>query len=355
MAHPADETRHADETGAVFYAFLESAPDAVVIIEPGGNIVLVNAQTERMFGYQREDVIGRPVEILLPERFRHIHSLDREGYVADPRARPMGAGLDLYGRRADGSEFPVDISLSALEPPGGMLLAANVRDITERHRLERMRDEFIANAAHELRTPLATLSMLGETLALNFHEMAPEQRDQCLDALRRQSDRASVLVTNLLDLTQLVAGRMTLHIEPIDVTALIARALESAPAPQGYSVVTDVEVETFMLADPTHVERIVINLLSNAYRYGGRSVRVDAATGEASAWISVADDGSGVEANLIPSLFEPFTRGKAAGAVGGSGIGLALCRRLAEAEGGTLWYESAIPKGARFVLRLPRP
>ncbi|HZI38672.1 MAG TPA: PAS domain-containing sensor histidine kinase [Acidimicrobiia bacterium] len=459
---------------APFGAFLEASPDAVVIIDSNGQIAFVNAQTERLFGFSRDELLGQAVECLLPERFRSAHTGHRESYRSDPRTRPMGAGLELYGLRKTGDEFPVDISLSPLPTERGVLLTAAIRDmterkraeearallatvvessddaifaqtldgtilswnrgaermygysadeaigmsvaqlappdrkaeidemlaavargerveqfetvrvrrdgalrdvsltlsptrdpgdrvtgssaiardVTERKRMEIARDQFIANAAHELRTPLATLAGLGEILAEHLHEMSEEQVAQSLAALRRQGERANALVANLLDLSQLDGGRVRFSFGSVDAAVAARRALDAAPPPADTHVTVSVPDGLAVWVDPVRFDQVLTNLLTNTYRYGGPKVTITGTRSDSSVELAVADDGTGVPADLVPRLFEPFARGSNAETKGGSGIGLALCRRLVEAFGGEIRYESAGP-GAQFTITLP--
>jgi PAS domain S-box-containing protein len=337
-------------------AFLEVAPDAIVVIEHTGVINAVNSQAEATFGYTADAMVGRPLEMLIPGRFRSQHLAQMLAFTASPNLRPMGSGLELCGLRCDGTEFPADIQLSTIPTRKGLLPVAAIRDITERRRLERLRDDFIGNAAHELRTPLTTLAGLGETLAKNYDVMARDDIEQAFTAMARQGDRARVLIYNLLDLSNIEGGRADFTVSEVEIGLLVDRALESTPPPAGKTVTSTVPRDLIVRFDPGRLEQIVTNLLVNAYRYGGTTIRIDAAPQkENNVMLSVLDDGAGVAPDFVSELFEPFTRGKQPNAVRGSGIGLALCRRIVRSMKGDIWYETLSPRGAAFRISLPGP
>lgn len=212
---------------------------------------------------------------------------------------------------------------------------------------------FIANAAHELRTPLTTLSGLSVTLANRRHQMRQAEIDECFAALERQGDRTRVLIENLLDLAQLEHGNQTVHPRAVPVAEVAQRALEIAPPPDGRSVRISIDDSVTAFADDTRFEQMIVNLLTNAYRYGGPNISLEAFSDVGGVLVIVTDDGEGVPQDLLPQLFEPFGRGSV-GSSQGSGLGLAIVRRLVNAYGGDVWYEPARPRGARFTIRLPK-
>ena len=335
-------------------AFLEVAPDAIIVIEHTGVINAVNSQAEATFGYTAAEMIGRPLETLMPERYRERHVADRLAFVGSPKLRPMGSGLDFCGLRSDGTEFPADIQLSTIPTKTGVLPVAAIRDITERRRLEHLRDDFIGNAAHELRTPLTTLAGLGETLAKSYDVMDRDDIEAAFAAMARQGERARVLIANLLDLSNIEGGRADFTIANVEIAALVERVLESTPPPDGKAVTTSIPCELSVRFDPGRLEQVVTNLLVNAYRYGGTALVIDARAEDDRVILSVMDNGPGVAPDFVPELFEPFTRGKQANVVRGSGIGLALCRRIVRSMSGDIWYEDRSPQGASFRISLRR-
>lgn len=212
---------------------------------------------------------------------------------------------------------------------------------------------FIANAAHELRTPLTTILGVASTLADARGSLTEAQVQDCLQALERQGARAVLLIRNLLDLAQLDGERLATSIETITVSGVVQHAMEAAPPPPGINVTVKVAPDIVAEADPDRLEQILVNLLSNAYRYGGPDVLIETREEPDGIVLVVSDAGPGVPEELVPHLFEPFTRGNGARA-SGSGLGLALSKRLAEAIAGSMWYSPASPRGASFSVRLRR-
>jgi PAS domain S-box-containing protein len=351
FARDVTERREADD---LLRAFLEVTPDAILVIDLAGAIYAVNSQALAIFGYAHDALVGQPLEMLFPEQLRHTIVEQRRVLAAAGKKHPRVAAFELSGLRRDGTDFPVDVQLSWLPTKDGILPVAAIRDVTERRRLEHLRDDFIANAAHELRTPLTTLAGLGETLARSHEAMAPADMEAAYAAMARQGGRARVLISNLLDLSNVDGGRADFVIVAVEIDRLVGRALEAAPAPDGKTVTVAIEPGIIVKADSARLEQVVINLLVNAYRYGGEQIHVSAVVEDGRVVLMVADDGRGVTPDLATTLFEPFSRGKETNVVRGSGIGLALCRRIVQRMDGQVWHEPVSPHGACFRVSLRR-
>jgi PAS domain S-box-containing protein len=229
-----------------FHLAIDAAPTAMIITDERGTIRFVNSQTERTFGYTRAQLVGQPIDRLVPARLRAAHARHRTGFFHDPRRRPMGAGRDLHALHADGTEVPVEIGLSPFETAEGLFVLAAVTDITARKRVEeeraevllreqearreaetanRMKDAFLATLSHELRTPLNTI--LGWVRLLRGTGLGPAQRDRALETVERNTRLQARMVDDLLDISRIAAGKMVLERRPIELGPLVAETVES--------------------------------------------------------------------------------------------------------------------------------
>ncbi len=345
---------HREQQDRSMRELLESAPDAVVVVDRDGRIVSVNAQSEILFGYPREELLALQVEELVPEVARARHADLRAAYLADPGYRPVSSRLGLSARRKDGTEVPVDIMLRPMDTEDGPLVVAAVRDVTERRRQEALRDAFLHAVSHELRTPLTAVVGFSALVADRYgSELSAEGRD-LVARIRANGVKLEQLLGDMLDLDRLGRGVLVAQRREVAVRDAVRHCVDAVDlGGRPLQVIVD-PPELHAKVDPAQLERILENLLVNAVRHTppGSHIELRVERSANGILLTVADDGPGVPPEVRARIFEPFQRNAVGATTPGTGLGLSLVARFAELHDGRAWVEERPGGGAAFKVVL---
>jgi PAS domain S-box-containing protein len=377
---------------ARFGELLEAAPDAIIEVDNEGRIVLLNAATEHMFGYSRDELLGKTVDQLVPQDLRHRHVHHRLSYSDIPVTRPMGTGLHLQGQRKDGTQLPVEISLSPVRSADGLHISAIIRDVSDREKAEqefrevqgrltaelsnanralearseeaeqanRLKSEFLASISHELRTPLHTIIGFSELLSEQLEGSLNDRQKRFVNHIQRDSLHLLELINDILDLSKIESGKLELHPEVFDALQPTREVLNSiGPAASAKNISMELTPATPLRvhADPVRFKQILLNLLSNAVKFTpeGGSISVDYSQDHGLARVSVTDTGVGIPEHEHKTIFDKFHQvgSTTKGVREGTGLGLAITKHLVEQHGGRIDVQSTVGQGSCFSFTVP--
>jgi PAS domain S-box-containing protein len=346
---------------ARFRVAVESSPNGIVMVDRAGQIVLVNRETERLFGYGREELVGQPIELLVPEQIRDRHPGLRETFSKSPERRAMGAGRDLFGRHKTGAEMPVEIGLNPIETDEGLFVLATVVDISARKKAEadirRSNEElerFAYVASHDLQEPLRTVASYVQLLERRYKDKFDADGKEFLGYVVDGAKRMQRLISDLLALSRVGTRGAPLARVSADAVLDTAIANLQVTLAGAQAAITRGPLPE-ILADPVQLEQLFTNLIGNAVKFHGDSapsVRVSAERQGAEWVFAVADRGIGIDPQYFERIFVIFQRLHAREEYPGTGIGLAICKKIVERHGGRIWVESEPGRGTTFFFTL---
>jgi PAS domain S-box-containing protein len=347
-----------------FRKLLESAPDAMVIVTEAGVIQLVNAQVANIFGYEKAEIIGNKVEMLIPGRFRPQHGGHRKSFFSNPKMRPMGAELELFGLHKDGHEFPVEISLSPLETEEGVLVSAAIRDISKRKETEKALhsyntqlqiknkelEQFAYVASHDLQEPLRTVKNFVKLINKQYSGEFDEKAVKYFEFISQATTRMEELVVGLLNYSRIGQNK---KMSTIDCQKLI-QEIQQDLSSRIKETNTRIELGKMpeVRAYRTELRLLFQNLITNAIKFRNREtaprIKILAKKGNDCWQFEVQDNGIGIAEKHYKKIFVIFQRLHTQDEYDGTGIGLAHCQKIVDLHGGKIWVNSTLGKGSTF-------
>lgn len=384
-------------------ALFEYATEGIIIADKSGVIIRANPSSEKLFGYERDELINQKIEVLVPTRYAHSHEKHREGYNNNPRPRSMGKGLDLSGKRKDGKEFPIEISLSHYKSNDELFVIAFIIDISERklaeekikrvnaelelkveertkilketlYELEASKDElsialerekdlndmksrFVTMASHEFRTPLSTI--LSSASLIGKYKITEEEdkRHKHVDRIKSAVSNMTLILNDFLSAGKLEEGKINYKLESINIPSYINESLGELSnfLKKGQIINYNHEGKEDFVSDKQFLKNIMINLVSNSSKFSpeNKSIDVNTINLNSSLQIIVKDHGIGIPVDEQKNLFERFFRAKNVLNIQGTGLGLSIVAKYVEVLKGTIKFESELNKGTIFYINLP--
>ncbi len=357
-------------------ALFNDAPDGVIVADAGGRVARVNAQTEALFGYDRAELLGRPIEVLLPARLRKLHVAHRVRFGNEPKRRPMGAGTRLFGLRKDGTEFPISVSLSPTTTEDGEQVIASVRDISEQVESERrisdlnqtltkenrklaiMNEEleaFSASVSHDLRSPLRAIDGFSKAILEDHTDVLDDQAKAYFGRIRAAAQRMGFLIDDLLKLSRIT--RTEFWETDVDLTEIaqgVSDEIGRAEPDRTFEFL--IQNDMMVRGDPRLLRIALENLMLNAVKFTKRAPVAKIVVGEERSngknTYFVRDNGVGFDMKYLDELFRPFKRLHDSREFIGTGVGLATVKRVIQKHGGSIWAEARPNEGACFLFTL---
>lgn len=347
--------------------FIDIIPDAIVVVNHQGNITHVNSSTTKLFGYTPDELMGKQVEVLMPNRFQLKHTKRREDYAIKPVSRPMGSGLELFGKRKDGSEFPIDIMLAPIEIDECPSVISVIRDMTVQKKIEteikrsaRQLEDLVSTLTHDLKTPLiAAETSFKHLLSGHFGELTSGQKE-ILNLLIINNTATLRLVNNLMSTFKYESKSYKLLLELTDISEIFNKAINTIKSMlEEKNITLNVSETSFkFVCDPFEIERVIINLLTNSIKYTPRGGNIELRglkNDDGKVIVTVKDTGKGISKEDLSKIFERFWQSHKSSADSNStGLGLYLCKQIINAHGGEIWAESQVQKGTEVTFEIPQ-
>lgn len=342
-------------------AILDSAPDAIITINESGVIRSFNPSAEKIFKYDKNEVIGENIKILMPQKFalQHSEHLKKQTLSSEPKS--FGLKSELFGLKKDGTEFPIELTINANIIDGNTIFTGILRDITERQKVDLLKNEFVSTVSHELRTPLTAIKGSLDLLTKGMNLSLPTEAKTMMDVATRNVDRLLSLINDILDVSKLESGKINFLYEEINIMSFIADSIELnqeyAKEHNTTFVCTYCDDNISISSDKNKLTQVISNLLSNAAKYSPENIPVEIFTQviDKKLRVSVKDHGKGIPEEFQKSLFEKFTQSSSGDTrqVGGTGLGLNISKMIINKLGGEIGFDTIVNKETTFYFELP--